>query len=102
MDVIHLYQSQNGLLVDYTFKSIPRHFSLYKESKLRGLQCKCRYGAVKSSQLSCAGQYKKCVQYDFKFTSECSVFEAEYYLVLYISTLFKAEYYFFLYYFYFV
>ena len=50
----------------------PRHFGLYKESKLRGLQRKGRYSGVKSSQHSWAGQSKKCVQYDFQFTSEYS------------------------------
>ena len=49
-----------------------RHFGLYKESKLRETQCKGRYSSVKSIQLSWAGQYKKCVQSDFKFTSEYS------------------------------
>ena len=43
------------------------------QSKPRGTQRKGRYSAVKSSQLSWAGQYKKCVQYDLKFTSEYSV-----------------------------
>ena len=33
----------------------------------RSKQC----GAVQSSQLSWTGQYKKCVQYDFKFTPVC-------------------------------
>ena len=36
-------------------------------------QSKGRYSAVKSSKLSWAGQYKKCVQYDFKYTVEYSV-----------------------------
>ena len=49
-----------------------RYFGVYKQSKLRGTQRKSRYNVVKSSQLSWAGQYKKCVQYDFKFTSEYS------------------------------
>ena len=47
-----------------------RHFGPYEESKLNVRQRKGRYSAVKSSQLSWAGQYKKCVQYDFPFTSE--------------------------------
>ena len=47
-----------------------RRFGLYKQSKLRGTQRKGRYSAVMSSQLSWTGQYKNCVQYDFKFTSE--------------------------------
>ena len=42
-----------------------RHFGLYKQSKLS-----VRLAMV-DSQLSWAGQYKKCVQYDFTFTSEC-------------------------------
>ena len=46
-----------------------RHFGSYKESKLRETRLKGRNSAVKSSQLSWAGQYKMCVQYDFKFTS---------------------------------
>ena len=44
----------------------PRHFGSYKPGKLRGAQHKGRHSVVKSSQLSWAGQYKKCVQYDFK------------------------------------
>ena len=46
-----------------------RQFGLYKQSKLRGTQCKGRNCAVKSIQHSWAGQYKHDVQYDFKFTS---------------------------------
>ena len=49
-----------------------RHFGSYKQSTLRGNRRKGRYSAVKSSQLSLGGQYTKCVQYDFKFTSEYS------------------------------
>ena len=45
------------------------HFGSYMPVKLRGTQHKGRNSAVKSSQLSWAGQYKKFVQYDFKFTS---------------------------------
>ena len=44
-------------------------FGLYKQSKLRRTRRKGRNSAVKSSQLSWAGQNKKCVEYDFKFTS---------------------------------
>ena len=51
---------------------ISRHFVSYTQSKLRGKKRKGRYSEVKSSQLSWAGQYKKCVQYDFKFSSEYS------------------------------
>ena len=43
-----------------TKKSRSRLFGSYKESKLSG------------TQLSWAGQYKTCVQYNFKFTSEYS------------------------------
>ena len=50
-----------------------RHFGSCKESKLRRTQRKGRYSAVKSSQLSWAGRYKRCVQYDFKFTSGYTV-----------------------------
>ena len=46
-----------------------RHFGLYQQSVR---QCKGRYSAVMFSQLSWAGQYKKCVQYDFQFTLEYS------------------------------
>ena len=60
-----------GLIYLVCFKSTiyvhTRHFGLYKESKLIG-----RYSAVRSTQLSWAGQYNKCVQYVFKFTSEYS------------------------------
>ena len=37
--------------------------------KLRGLRHKGRISAAQSSQSRWTGQYKKCVQYDFKFTS---------------------------------
>ena len=37
--------------------------------KLKGTWFKGRNSTVKSSKLSWTGQYKKCVQYDFKFTS---------------------------------
>ena len=50
-----------------------RHFGSYQQSKLSLTQRKGRYSAVRFSQLSRAGQYKKCVQYDFQFTSEYSV-----------------------------
>ena len=46
----------------------PRYFDSYKLGKLRGTRHIGRNSAVKSSQLSRAGQYKKSVQYDFKFT----------------------------------
>ena len=49
-----------------------RHFSSYQESKLSVTQRKGRYSAVESSQLSWAGQYNKCVPYDFQFTLEYS------------------------------
>ena len=45
-----------------------RNFGSYEQSKLRGPRRKGRNSAVKSSQPSWAGQYKKCVQYDVKFT----------------------------------
>ena len=48
------------------------HFSLYQQSKLSLTQRNGRYSAVKSSQLSRAGQYKKSVQYNFQFTLENS------------------------------
>ena len=44
------------------------NFGWYKPGKLWGTLHKGRNSAVQSSQLSLAGQYKKCVQYDFKFT----------------------------------
>ena len=49
---------------------LPHYCAHY--GKLRGTQRKGRYSAVKSSQLSWAGQYKKCLQYNFKFTSDYS------------------------------
>ena len=52
---------------------LSRHFGSYKMSKLSVTKRKGRYSAVMSSQLSWAGQYKKCVQY-VKFTLEYSVF----------------------------
>ena len=48
------------------------HFGSNKPGKLRGTLQIGRTSAVKSSQLSWAGQYKKyCVQYDFPFTLVC-------------------------------
>ena len=49
-----------------------RHFSSYQQSKFCVTQRNGRYSAVKSSKLSWAGQYKKCVQYNYQFTSEYS------------------------------
>ena len=49
------------------------HFGSYKQSKLRGTWLKGQNSLVKSSKLSWAGQYKKYVQYNFKFTSVYSV-----------------------------
>ena len=49
-----------------------RRFCSYKQSKLSVTRRKGRYSAVKSCQLSWAGQYKQCVQYVFKFTAEYS------------------------------
>ena len=49
--------------------SISRHLGSYKTDKFRGTQHKGGNTAVQSSQLSWAGQCKKCVQYDFKLTS---------------------------------
>ena len=51
---------------------ITRHFGSYKQSKLRGTRRIGRFSAVKSSQLSCAGQDKKCKQYNIKLTLEYS------------------------------
>ena len=45
------------------------HFGSYKRGELREKRPKSRNSALKTSQLSWAGQYKKCVQYDFKFTT---------------------------------
>ena len=44
------------------------HFDLYKPGKPRGTEHKGQNRVEKSSPLSWAGQYKSCVQYDFKFT----------------------------------
>ena len=52
--------------------NLRRHFGSYKPGKLRGTKHKGRNSAVQSSQFSWAGQYKKCVQYDFQFTLEYS------------------------------
>ena len=49
----------------------PNHAILVHIGRVR--QRKGRNSAVKSSQLSWAGQYNKCVQYDFQYTSEYSV-----------------------------
>ena len=53
---------------------ISRHFGSYQQSELSVTHCKGRYSAVKSSQLSWAGPYKKCEQYNFQFTLEYSDF----------------------------
>ena len=63
------------LLYRVKYAGNTRHFGSYQESKLSVTQRKGRYSLVKSSQLSWAGQYKKCVQtvqYDFQFTLEYS------------------------------
>ena len=63
------------LSINVGYIAYTRHFGSYQESKLRGTpRRKGRYSAVKSSLLSWAEQYKKCVQYDFKFTSEYAVY----------------------------
>ena len=49
-----------------TYLSI--HFGPYKQNELKGTRHQGRNSTVRSSQLSWAGLYKKCVQYDFKFT----------------------------------
>ena len=49
-----------------------RHFGSYQQSKISVAQRKGQYSAVQSSQLSWAGQYKKCVWYNFQFTLEYS------------------------------
>ena len=54
------------LLINTT---ISRHFGSYTPGKQRGTPHKGRNSAVKFNQLSWAGQYNKCAQYDFKFTS---------------------------------
>ena len=45
------------------------HFGSYIQSKLRGTRRKGQNCALKSSQLCRTGQNKRCVLYDFKFTS---------------------------------
>ena len=55
------------------YEDSARYFGLKKQSNLKGIGRKSRYSAVKSSQLSWSGQYKKCAQYNFKFTSVYSV-----------------------------
>ena len=47
---------------------VSRHFGSTEPGKLRGTRHKGRNSAVKSNQLSFAGQYKKFVQYNFKLT----------------------------------
>ena len=51
-----------------TSKNMSRHFGSDMPGKLRGTRHKGRNSAVQSRHLSWAGQCKKCVQYDFKFT----------------------------------
>ena len=48
--------------------SISCHFGSYKLGKLRETRHKGRNSTVNQCQHFRAGQYKKCVQYDFKFT----------------------------------
>ena len=54
-----------------------RHFGSYKPDKHRETRHKGRNSAVKSSQLNWAGQYKKWVQYDFKFLLQSIVMEED-------------------------
>ena len=68
IDYISLYKN----ILTYIQVHKARHFGSYQQSKLSVPQRKGRYSAVKSSQLSGAGQYKKFAQYDFQFTSEYS------------------------------
>ena len=50
------------LSINVGYIAYTRHFGSYQESKLRGTpRRKGRYSAVKSSLLSWAEQYKKCV-----------------------------------------
>ena len=60
-------ESTNYILNELCTRCYISHaiLSSYQESKLNVTQCNGRY-----SQLSWAGQYKKCVQYDFQFTLE--------------------------------
>ena len=62
---------------------VSRHFGSYQQSKLSVPQRKGRNRAVKSSQLCWAGQYKKCVKYDFQFSSEYSGVLCLYFLIIY-------------------
>ena len=47
---------------------------LEKKGKLRRTRYKGRNSTVHSIQLTWTGQYKKCVQYDFRFTSIYSTY----------------------------
>ena len=67
---LQLFNLRNNITIEVPNQA--RHFGSYQESKLSVARRKGRYSAVKSSQHSWAGQYKKCVQYDFLFTSEYS------------------------------
>ena len=60
-----------------TLQSQSCHFGLYQQCKLIVTQRKGRTSAIQSSQLSWAGQYKKCVQYDFQFSSKYSAVAAK-------------------------
>ena len=50
------------------FIVISRPFGSYRLGKHRGTWHKGQNSLVKSSEPSWAGKFKKCVQYDFKFT----------------------------------
>ena len=52
---------------------------LGQTDKLRRTRSKGRNSAVQSSQLSWMGQYKKCVQYDFKFTTVYGALQTVYF-----------------------
>ena len=56
-------------LVYIDFVYVSRHVGSYNMGKLRGLRHKGRISAAQSSYSKWTGQYKKCVQYDLKFTS---------------------------------
>ena len=53
------------ICIHYATINIALHFGSYNPGKLRGTLHKGRNSAVKSSPLTWAGQYKKCVQYNF-------------------------------------
>ena len=66
---INSWHLSTNIYVLSMYVSKARHFGSYKAGKLWGTRYKGGNSAVQFSKLSWKWQYKKCVLYDFKFTS---------------------------------